>query len=120
MPDPHVESLTYKIIAGEGIEFENPEPLAHQTESFSFKLENGTLTATPKEHFSTIEDARSNLDRYLDAWEFEHALRNGSRNVRFKYENAKIIDRAQASSADATVFLSGVEGIGFIEKEHSR
>jgi len=104
MNDPHVVSLTYKIITGEGIEFDNPEPLAHETDSFSFKLQNGTLTATPKDHFSTIEEARSILDRYLDAWEFEHALKNGRRNVTFKYKDAKVIDSDQPQP-DNTLFV---------------
>jgi hypothetical protein len=47
MDDPHVESLTYKIVAGEGIEFDNPEPLEHEWNSFSFKLENGILATRP-------------------------------------------------------------------------
>ena len=93
MNDPHVVSLTYKIVAGEGIEFDNPEPLEHETDSFSFKLENGIMTITPKDHFSTKEDARAAVEPYLDAWEFEHALKNGRRNILFKYENAELGDR---------------------------
>jgi hypothetical protein len=96
--NPHVVYLTYKIVAGEGIEFDNPEPLEHETDSFLFRLEAGVLTATPKGHFSTKEDARAVVERYLQAWELHHALKNGRRNVTFKYENAKIIDRIPPDS----------------------
>jgi hypothetical protein len=104
MIDPHVVNLTYKIVAGEGIEFDNPEPLEHEWNSFSFKLENGILTATPQHHFATIKEARSAVERYLDAWEIDHALKNGRRNGRFKYENAEIKDLNPLPPGD-TVFV---------------
>jgi hypothetical protein len=107
MNDPHVESLTYNIIAGEGIEFDNPEPLEHKWNSFFFKLENGIMTVTPKDHFSTKEEARAAVEPYLDAWEFEHALRNGRRNVTFKYTDAKIIDLKPPAPGDTLFVYTG-------------
>src|SRR5215475_11785014 len=104
MPDPHVVSLTYKMVVGEGIEFENPAPLEHETDLFSFKLENEILTVMPKVHFSKEEEPRAIVRRYLDIWEFEHALKTRRRNVTFKYVSAKVIDRDQPQP-DNTLFL---------------
>jgi hypothetical protein len=121
MNDPHVVSLTYKIVAGEGSEFENPQPLKHEWNSFLFKLENGTLTVTPEDHFSTAEDARLVVDRYLEAWELDHALKNGRRNVRFKYESAEVIDRNPPQPGNTLFVYTGdivlVSGVHSVTKQ---
>ena len=80
-------------------------------------MESGILTATPKGHFSNIEDPRLILDPYLQAWELDHALKIGKRNVTFKYQNAKIIDRNPPNpGVDVAVPVTGIEAIGVVER----
>jgi len=91
--DPHVESLIYKLQTVENVTYDNPSPLEIDYEEFSGRLENGVLTCQMKGHYPSIEAARRVVDPYLRAWEIDAALSLGRGEIRFIYEDGKVVDR---------------------------
>ncbi len=120
MRDPHVVSLTYRLVPSERLSFANPEPVEDETEAFSVRLADGVVTVDLHEHHDSRLSARHAVEPYLRAWEIQHALWAGSREVRFEFEDAEVIDRDPPKPGEpntgsvelsAEVVLSGsVEG----------
>lgn len=93
MRDPHVQKLYYEIGSGEGISYENPEPLAFSNHLGAFELREGKLTVVPTEHFGDEEDARQAIKPFLQAWEIEADLNLNIGTIRFKFGRAELVDR---------------------------
>src|SRR2546428_12701781 len=91
MSNPHVEWLEYELKSRWG--FENPPPLNWETPVFSANLNGGTLRISLKEHFPTIESARTAIEAFLQDWEIEVALTHGQREMAFVFKGSHIIDR---------------------------
>ena len=92
--DLHVESLTYSVAAGEGTEYLNPPPLTHRNPLGTFTIDQGILTVSPLQHYSSRAAARAAIEPFLDAWEAETDLTANPGTIRFKFESCQIIDRA--------------------------
>src|SRR6266581_4256742 len=92
MNDPHVETLTYRLEAADGITFEAP-PKAWSNNVADFELKDGLLTARPKNHHAKIESARSDVDSAVRAWEVYGGLTYGSDDFRFRFLQGETIDR---------------------------
>jgi hypothetical protein len=93
MRDPHVVTLRYRLSTEEAISYNDPLPIAVDTDAFSVYLAANILTITMTEHVSSVELARGRVERYLRSWELEVALRLGPGELHFIFENAEIIDR---------------------------
>jgi len=93
MRDPHVKSIRYRLDTGKSVSYENPQPVEIETQQFSIRLDNGILTCGFKEHYPSIEKARSAVEGFLRAWEIDVALSRGRGEFNFIYENAEVIDR---------------------------
>ena len=93
MRDPHVVLLRYRLETTDTVAFDNPEPIEVDIDSFRLRLENDALVVELMEHFASVEDARKAVDRFLKAWEIDAALRYGTQEIFFVYEDAEIIDR---------------------------
>jgi hypothetical protein len=110
MRDPHVESLLYKLQMAQNVTYDNPSPLEIDYEEFSGCLENGVLTCQMKVHYPSIEAARRVVDPYLRTWEIYTSLNLGRGEMRFVYEDGKMIDRNPPPLGSPQVIQ--VEGIG--------
>jgi hypothetical protein len=93
MRDPHVKSLRYRLEIGKSVSYENPPPVEVDTHEFLIRLDKGILTCGLKEHYPSIEKARSVVEGFLRAWEIDAALISGRVEFNFVYENAEVIDR---------------------------
>src|SRR3990172_2429812 len=93
MRDPHVVSLKYKLETTGYVSFENAPPVEAEEGSFSVRLENGIVTCKLKEHFSSVDEARKAVEEFLRAWEIQHGLQYGKQEIRFRFDDAKVIDR---------------------------
>jgi len=93
MRDPHVKSIRYRLDTGKSVSYENPQPVEIEAQQFSIRLDNGILTCGFKEHYPSIEKARSAVEGFLRAWEIDVALSRGIGEFNFIYENAEVIDR---------------------------
>ena len=50
MNDPHVESLVYELKTDETLRFANPDPVEGDAGGFVYRLADGVLAVTMKEH----------------------------------------------------------------------
>ena len=102
MNDPHVKSLSYRLIAEESLQFSNPPSLRHETDELRLLLSEEVLTVWPKAHYSSEAAARGTVDAYLDTWAVHEALESRRRRkFRFDYRGAEIVDRDPPSPEDA-------------------
>jgi len=93
MRDPHVVSLTYLATPSESVSFDQAPPIEGTIEDIRYILRDGKLHIEPTDHFTTVDEARANVDPILEAWEIDIALRFRSPELSFRYETAKVIDR---------------------------
>lgn len=103
MRDPHVMSLQYKLETISTVTFNNPPAIKDETDAFLLYLENGKATVKLKDHFTSVEAARSLVDGYLRAWELDVALRFGRQEIKFTYEDAEVVDRDPPPSVSPRV-----------------
>lgn len=100
MNDPHVESLTFELETDDSVSFD-ASPVEHETDTFSLRLEDGTLNVDLKQHFGSVDEARDEIEEFLRAWEVKYGIDYRGRDIAFEYEDAKVIDR-DPPAADAT------------------
>ena len=93
MNDPHVDKLHYKVSSGEGISYDDPDPLSDSNELGTFELREGRLSFELVDVFAEVDDARSAIEPFLKSWEIEADLRSGIGSIRFTFERADVIDR---------------------------
>jgi hypothetical protein len=93
MNDPHVESLEYTLETDPTLTFKAPPPLEHDTPDFNLRLKDGLLTVTMKTHAASEEEARRQVEPFLQAWELDQAIQRRRREMRFKFQRANVIDR---------------------------
>lgn len=93
MNDPHVEKLHYKIITGEGFNYENAPSFSEGTDYFIMSLDKETIIFKMKAHFPTEKEARAITDDYLKEWEILIGIQHNPDALSFKFDRADIIDR---------------------------
>lgn len=128
MRDPHVEWLRYRLETAPSVSYTQPPPLDIDYREFSGRLEEGILTSQMKEHYSSIVAARQVVDPYLRAWELDVALEFGRGEIRFIFEDGKVIDRnppppgqpLQIQKHDAILSMNGalVASLQITKKEY--
>jgi hypothetical protein len=90
--DPHVKSLTYELETEESVSFD-AHPVEHRTDTFSLRLEDGTVHVDLKKHFASVERARNHIEHFLDSWEARDGLEHGRAAFTFSFEGSEVIDR---------------------------
>ncbi len=101
MSNRRVESLTYDLKTEETVRFD-ADPVGHETDAFSLRLEDGRLTVDLHENFSSVEEAREEVESFLEAWEVSYGLQIGEREISFDYKDAEVI-REDNETGDVTV-----------------
>jgi hypothetical protein len=111
MNDPHVLSLEYALETDESLAFDNPPPLEGDAGGFSYRLADGVLTVTLKDHYATQEQAVEAVAAFIRGWELDYALQHGRRELRFRFVRSHIIDRQPTPGAVGDVLLAGTAKI---------
>ena len=93
MNDPHVVCLLYRVRRDSGTPYSPAEPFAHETESFSLRLEAGEARFTTKRHFAKVAEATAIVDSFIREWEFEATLKGQPHAFKFTCDNWYIVDR---------------------------
>lgn len=93
MTDPHVETLTYRVVKPDYVTYVNPPPVIGELAAFRYRLENGALVAEMKEHHASVGTARARVEDFLRAWELDAALRANKNVFRFEFQQVHVIDR---------------------------
>ena len=115
MNEPHVVSLTYKIVEIDSFTFKDPPDIEIDTPNFRWRLSKGTLTLEPKNHYSSVAQVRPLSDDFVRAWEIDRALRSGSLEFNFRFQGAQIVDRqpgpgkAFVDSCDVMTLVDSVD-----------
>lgn len=107
MSDCRVESLAYELETESTVHFD-ADPVDHETDAFSLRLEDGRLTVDLHEHFSSVEEAREEIESFLEAWEVSYGLQIGKREISFDYEDAEVI-REDNETGEVTVEAGTLE-----------
>jgi hypothetical protein len=81
MRDPHVVALRYRLETDRLLIFDNPPPLAHDTDACTLRLANGVLTCRMKAHYASADEARTIADPVILSWELDTALCQGRREI---------------------------------------
>jgi hypothetical protein len=115
MRDPHVELLFFTCESSGTVSFKNPPPLSHENDICTLKLDNEILEVKPKAHYAKPDEARQIIEPFLRAWEFDSDLQLGLGSIRFKYRDAKIIDRDPPPPGSPQIIeVEGVAAIAFV------
>jgi|SRR6266496_4053921 len=93
MNDPHIVALHYRVMHEEYVDYEKAHALTHDEAGFAVRVEDGRAEITMKSHYATVDDARTEVEPFLRAWELTAALQFGPGEFRFAYDRATIIDR---------------------------
>jgi len=112
LKEQRVESLVYQVKSAEDIIYADPPLLDIDTEKWMGHLENGILTCRMKVHYSSVADARKEVESYLRAWEIGAAITHGRGSIRFVYQDASIIDLAPKGEGDVVVYLTAAAAAG--------
>ena len=109
MNDPHVESLVDELKTDETLRFANPDPVEGDAGGFVYRLADGVLTVTMKEHYATQENAVATVYPFIRAWELDFALERGRRQLWFAFVRSKVIDRKRTPGTLGSVMATAEE-----------
>ena len=90
MTSRRVESLTYRLETDDTVSFD-ADPVEHETDTFSLRLEDDKLIVDLREHFDSIDAAREHVGPFLEAWEVKYGTQLRRREINFSYEGAEVI-----------------------------
>lgn len=107
MSNRRVESLTYLFETDDSVSFD-AEPVEHETDAFSLRLEDGELTVDLQEHFNSVDEARRRMESFLEAWEVSYGIQFHRREMSFSYEDAEVVCE-DTGSDEITVELEPLE-----------
>lgn len=110
MNDPHVKSLTYELETEELVFFDAP-PVEHETETFSLRLEDGTVHVDLNKHFASVARARNHIERFLDSWEARDGLERGRAAFTFSFEDSEVIDQDPPDEKESVSIIGGSASI---------
>lgn len=94
MNDPHVKSLTFRLMVDDTVSFDNPPSLEEELPSFRLCLENDLLVVELKDHFPSEAGARAFVEPFLRSWELDVALSRGQSEITFEFIRSELVDRA--------------------------
>lgn len=100
-----VQSLVYKLNTAEGVAYEDPPAVEVDKEKWRGRLENGMLTCQMKADYSSVADAREEVEGYLRAWEIDAGITHGRGSMRFVHHDA-VIDTLPGGGGDAQVHIT--------------
>jgi len=99
MPDPHVATLHYKLIADGGTtRFDNAPAVETATPGFRARLADDVLRVDLVDHHATIEAARGALEPFLRMWERSALTADPPLRLRFEFERADAEDKEAATA----------------------
>lgn len=94
MNDPHVNALRYRFVVGKDVDYNNAAPLSVTTEDFDLFLDGKNAVFKMKGHYSTANEAKAVVERYLRAWDILIGLEQDPEDFRLEFDHADIIDRS--------------------------
>lgn len=113
MNNPHVESLYYKLIIGENVDYEKSKSLETENDNFKIVLDQMGATFYLKRHFATAEEAHAAIEPFIKSWEVIAALKRNIDEFNLVYKKANIIDRCPSPDKGTVLQLAATDIICF-------
>ena len=92
MNDPHVATLHYRVEHDDSLDYTNADPMEHDDDLIHVEISGRQVTIRPKEHYATVEEAKTAVEPFVRRWEFGATLESGSRAFSLRYSSAEVID----------------------------
>lgn len=106
MNDPHVESVTYRVVYHYTTIYRDVPPAMWETDFFVMHLSGEVAEFQLKEHFSTVGDAREAIEAALKDWQMLIGLARSPDEILFVQPSARVTERQPTSgSRDATAAI---------------
>ncbi len=105
----HVRWLVYEVTSFNCVAYKNTAMVEFSNELGFFKLSDKVLKISLIKHFSTVDQARAEVEIFLKKWEMTSDLASRLGSVRFEYDNSKMCDLrnplAQIMAAQSGTFV---------------
>ena len=108
MNDPDVKSIHYFIEHDDSVDYRDVSPMVFEDDLFRVTAEKVEVVLEPKDHYATEEEAKGAAEGFVRRWEFEAALRFGSRRFKLAYAGVDIIDRSPTPPPTGVVSVGPV------------
>ena len=113
MNDPHVTALYYWVEHDDSVDYDNVVPLDYEDDHVEVHLEERQLTLRPKKHYASAQEARAFLEGFIRNWEFDAAVKAGTRELELTYMDADIRDRNPTPTPPGVAELSMSARVGY-------
>ncbi len=87
-----MNALHFIVEHGDSIDYSKAKPLSLREGAFDVQVEKGSACFTMKDHYAAVGEAREEIQKYIDALEFEAALRHGPFGFKLRFDRADIED----------------------------
>lgn len=94
MNEPHVKTLTYKVVPAADVDYDRAQPIEFETTEFSAVVNSVEAVFYMKLHYSSKSEARVVVEEYLRAWEMVVGLDIQPGDLIFEFKHADIVDLA--------------------------
>jgi hypothetical protein len=95
MNDPHVVAVHYNLELDETVIYQPPEaPVEYSLTEFTVRVDGRHVVLLPQAHYPSSEAVLVACEPLVRAWQLMIAVDFGSVDVRLKYEQTELVDRA--------------------------
>jgi hypothetical protein len=92
MNEPHVKSLTYKVVTAADVDYDKASSIEIDTPDFSVVASPSEAIFYMKTHFSKENDAREVVEEFICAWDVVIGLDIAPGDLKLSFNHADIID----------------------------
>ena len=107
MNNPHVASLLYRLEHSASVDYSNASLLEHEEEEFRLRFDDRKALFTMKTHYSTEQEARKVVERFIRKWVFDATLERGPDTFRLRFLRPCIEDRDPTPAGPSEISASG-------------
>lgn len=119
MSTSYVRALIYKVSHRTGVRYDKAPPMEFEWPEakprFRVRIGEGKARIEMLEPFASVEAAQESVEKFLRAWELHADLLAGGRyapgEIRFKFEQAEIIDRDDTDGQDGDEVVGRVSSV---------
>ena len=92
MNSPRVIALQYRIEHDQSVDYSRAEPVDHDEEDFSIRIEDNRVRFAMKVHVATVDSAKDAVESYIRSWELDAALRGQPGQFKLRFDRSEIRD----------------------------
>ena len=93
MNDPRVVALHFRIEHESSVDYSKAEPVDHEEEGFSIRIEEGQACFAMKDDHPTVGSALEVVNSYISNWELDDALASRPGEFNLRFVRPEIVDR---------------------------